>query len=119
MSSTTEEYQDDTVSGWVGWVYFASVLMIVIGGMNAIQGLAALLRDEDYWVAVGQGAVVTFDITAWGWIHLIIGLLLITAGWGLFSRSTWGAAMAIFLASLKSARCSSNGMTTACRSTPS
>jgi hypothetical protein len=40
------------------------------------------------------------DVTAWGWVHLIIGLLLLTAGWGLFSRSTWGASMAIFLAVL-------------------
>jgi hypothetical protein len=54
-------------------------MMVITGGMNAIQGLAALFRDETYWVTL-SGAVVTFDVTTWGWIHLIFGILLIVIG---------------------------------------
>ena len=45
----------DPATGWVGWVIFAAVFMIVIGAMNAIQGLAALFRDEAYWVTLQGG----------------------------------------------------------------
>ena len=60
--STADDYRSsyrDPATGWIGWIIFAAVFMIVSGGMNAIQGLAALFRDEAYWVTL-QGAVVTF-----------------------------------------------------------
>ena len=83
--STTDEYGDyggssyDPVTGWVGWIVFAAVFMVTIGAINAIQGLAALFRDEAYWVTLG-GSVVTFDVTTWGWINLIFGILLVIVG---------------------------------------
>ena len=89
----------DPASGWVGWVVFAAVFMIVIGAMNAIQGLAALFRDEAYWVTLG-GSVVTFDVTTWGWIHLIFGILLVLVGVLLMRGSTFARVLGIALVSL-------------------
>jgi hypothetical protein len=89
----------DPVSGWVGWIIFAAVFMIVIGGMNAIQGLAALFRDEAYWVTLG-GSVVTFDVTTWGWIHLIFGILLGLVGLMLMRGSTFARVIGIVVVSL-------------------
>ena len=107
--SATEEYDssypppapglDETVSGWVGWIYFASVLIIIVGGLNVIQGLAALLRDETYWVTLG-GSVVTFDITSWGWIHLIFGIVLVLVGIALMQGSTFARVVGVVLVSL-------------------
>ena len=95
------EYVDDdkATSGWTGWIVFAAIFMIVTGAMNAIQGLAALFRDESYWVTLG-GAVVTFDITAWGWIHLISGVLLVLIGFALMKGSTFARVIGIILVSL-------------------
>ncbi len=96
------EYVDEDVqgtSGWTGWIVFAAIFMIVTGAMNAIQGLAALFRDESYWVTLG-GAVVTFDITAWGWIHLISGVLLVLVGLALMRGSTFARVIGIILVSL-------------------
>jgi uncharacterized Tic20 family protein len=83
------------MTGWVGWIIFAAALMIVNGAFGAIQGLGALLRDEDYFVAVGGGDVLTFNITAWGWIHLILGLVLIAIGVLLIRGSVGGLILAI------------------------
>ena len=52
--STGSSYTDPA-TGWIGWIIFAAVFMIVIGAMNAIQGLAALFRDEAYWVDRADG----------------------------------------------------------------
>jgi hypothetical protein len=100
--SAPDEYRrtyTDPVTGWVGWIIFAAVFMIVIGAMNAIQGLAALFRDEAYWVTLG-GNVVTFDVTTWGWIHLIFGILLVIVGILLMQGSTFARVMGIALVSL-------------------
>jgi hypothetical protein len=100
--SAPDEYRSsytDPATGWVGWVVFAAVFMIVIGAMNAIQGLAALFRDEEYWVTL-QGNIVTFDVTAWGWIHLIFGILLVLVGMALMRGSTFARVIGIALVAL-------------------
>ena len=103
--STTDEYGDyggssyDPVTGWVGWIVFAAVFMVTIGAINAIQGLAALFRDEAYWVTLG-GSVVTFDVTTWGWINLIFGILLIIVGILLIQGSTFARVLGIALVAL-------------------
>jgi hypothetical protein len=99
MSATDEYYSTDPVTGWVGWIMFASIFMLVIGAMNAFQGLAALFRDKAYWVTIG-GNVVTFDVTAWGWIHLIFGILLFLVGVALMRGSTFARVIAIGLVGL-------------------
>jgi hypothetical protein len=99
MSATGEYVDDQPGSGWVGWIVFAAIFMIIIGAMNAIQGLAALFRDESYWVTLG-GAVVTFDVTTWGWVHLISGVLLVLIGVWLMKGSTFARVIGIILVSI-------------------
>ncbi|TDW77241.1 DUF7144 family membrane protein [Kribbella pratensis] len=83
-------------SGWaMAGVAFAATMMLMIGGFQVIIGLAAILND-DYFVRV-RGYAFNLDITAWGWIHLILGLALIAAGIGLFSRAVWAGVAALFL----------------------
>jgi hypothetical protein len=89
------------MSGWVGWIVFAAVILMVNGTFNAIQGLSALFRDNDYWVSrVGEDAVLTFNITGWGWIHLILGILSIFVGYLLLKGSTFARVIGIALVSL-------------------
>jgi hypothetical protein len=110
--SAPDEYRSsyrDPATGWVGWIIFAAVFMIVIGAMNAIQGLAALFRDEAYWVTLlgndpatagPDPTVVTFDVTTWGWIHLVFGILLVLVGVMLMQGSTFARVIGIALVSL-------------------
>ena len=90
---------DAPTSGWTGWVVFAAVFMMVTGAMNAIQGLAALIRDDAYWVTLG-GTVLAFDITTWGWIHLIFGIALIIVGVLLMRGSTFARVLGVILVAL-------------------
>ena len=64
----------------VGFTAFAGILMVMVGIFHAIQGIVALAND-DFFV-VGEEYVFEFDVTAWGWIHLIAGVIVAFAGAG-------------------------------------
>jgi hypothetical protein len=86
-------------SGWaVGFILFAAILMIMVGIFQAIQGLIAILENE-FYVAT-RNYVFQLDATSWGWIHLLGGVLVAFAGWGLLSGRTWARTVAIVLAVL-------------------
>ena len=90
---------DQTTSGWaVGSILFAAIMMIMVGIFQALQGLVAIFENE-FYVAT-RNYLFQFDATAWGWIHLLIGLLVAFAGWGLLSGRTWARVVAITLAVL-------------------
>jgi hypothetical protein len=89
----------EQVTAWVGWIFLAAMIMVVSGALNLIQGLSALFRDEAYWVTLG-GAVITFNITTWGWIHLVFGILLIVVGFLLMKGSTFARVLGIVLVAL-------------------
>ena len=64
-----------------GWAAFAGVVMVMVGSLDALWGLGGILND-DVVVVGGHGAIVA-DITTWGWVHLILGLLIAVTGLGL------------------------------------
>ena len=70
-----------------GWIGFAGILMLIVGSIDVVQGLIALFED-DYYVVTGSGFLVV-DLTGWGWIMLIWGLLLVLAGGALLSGQSW------------------------------
>ena len=63
-----------------GWIGFAGMLMLIIGGIDVFQGLIALFEDE--YFAVTPAGFLVIDLTAWGWVLLIWGALLILADSG-------------------------------------
>jgi hypothetical protein len=86
-------------TGWaVGFILFAAIMMIMVGVFQAIQGLVGIFENE-FYVAT-RNYLFQFDATTWGWIHLLLGLLVAFAGWGLFSGRTWARTVAIILAVL-------------------
>jgi len=85
----------NNVSGWVGWVYFAAFMLIAIGFFQTILGFTALLNDE--WLVKVGGQLLLLDYTTWGWVHLILGIVSMVAGTGLFNGSTWARIIAIIL----------------------
>jgi hypothetical protein len=87
------------VSGWaVAGMTFAAVMMILIGVFQAIAGLVAIFDDNFY--VVTQNYTFDVDTTAWGWIHLLLGILLILAGYFLYAGRAWAVVTAIVLAGL-------------------
>ncbi|SDU68043.1 DUF7144 family membrane protein [Jiangella alkaliphila] len=86
-------------SAWaVGWTVFAAVMMAMIGTFHAIAGVVALV-DDDFFTQV-QEYVFDFDQTTWGWIHLILGIVLVIAGAALLTGSVAARAVGVVLAAL-------------------
>lgn len=80
------------MSGWVGWIYFASTLMLIVGGLQIVAGLMALFR-EGFYITSGGGLVI-WDYDTWGWVHLGIGALLIVTAIAVLSGRTWARVLA-------------------------
>jgi hypothetical protein len=86
-------------SGWaVGFILFAAIMMIMVGVFQALQGIIAIFENEFY--VTTRNYTFQFDATTWGWIHLLLGLLVAFAGYGLLSGKTWARLLAITLAAL-------------------
>lgn len=84
-------------SGWaVGGLAFAATILFLAGVFQALAGLVAIFDDGFY--VVTSNYTFNLDVTAWGWLHLIIGLLLLTTGVFLFLRRPWAGVAAIVLA---------------------
>lgn len=81
---------------WTGWVVFASFMMIMIGFFQAIVGLTAIFKDA-FYVAV-PNALITVDVTTWGWVHLLLSILVIFAGYAVMDGKVWGRTIGVLLA---------------------
>jgi uncharacterized membrane protein len=91
--------EPDEVSGWaVGGVVFAATVLMLIGVFQSVAGLVAIFDDDFYLVT--RNYTFDLDTTAWGWLHLLIGILLVIVAYGLFARSAWAGVSAIILAAL-------------------
>ena len=84
-------------SGWTGWIVFAGVMMLMMGAFHVIQGLVALFQDT-YYLVGQEGLVVQVDYTTWGWVHTILGAVVILAGVALLAGQMWARIVAIILA---------------------
>ena len=91
MSDTQGE-----VTGWVGWVAFAGALMVMLGILQILVGIAAVAKD-DFWVAGDQGMLV-LSVQQWGWVQLIVGTLIVIAGFSAFAGRFFGRLVGIVLA---------------------
>lgn len=81
-------------SPWkTGFIVFAGTIMIVAGVFQALAGLVALFRNEVY--VIGLNYVFSFDVTTWGWIHLIIGIVVAVAGAAVLTGQMWGRVIGV------------------------
>jgi hypothetical protein len=83
---------------WTEWVGFAGLMMILIGILNVIQGLIAIVRDNYYVLTAEQ--IIVFDLTTWGWIMLVWGIIVAFAGYALATGAGWARWFTIVVASL-------------------
>lgn len=84
-------------SGWaIGWTAFAAILMIMMGFWWILTGFVAILSSEFY--AVTQKWIFQFDVSTWGWIHLILGIVILASGCGLFLGAVWARIVGVILA---------------------
>lgn len=81
---------------WAGWIWFAGVIMLMVGLFNVVLGLTALFRNEVFTVV--PGGVLVFDLTTWGWIHIVLGLVQVAVAAGLFAAKAWALTIGVLIA---------------------
>lgn len=86
-------------TGWVGWIVFAGVMMLILGIFHAFQGLIALFQ-HDYYLVAENGLTIHVNYTGWGWTHLIFGIVVVAAGAALLVGQMWARVVAVVLAVL-------------------
>jgi hypothetical protein len=82
----------------VSGLIFAASMMIMLGIWQVFIGIAAIAGD-DFFV-IQEGYVYNLDTTAWGWIHVVLGAVVVLTGLFLFSGAAWARAVGILLAAL-------------------
>ncbi len=105
QATYTHNYADQSTygvetrtTGWTGWIGFAGVMMVLGGLLNAFYGLVAVVNDE--WVVWTNRAAVYLDITQWGWVHIILGLVVVLCGFGVFTGNVLARTIGVLIASL-------------------
>jgi hypothetical protein len=88
--------KNNELSEMVGWSVFAGVLMVLGGIFQAVVGFMAILKDPVYYV--GPQVVASLDINQWGWIHLVVALLVMLAGFSVLKGNLYGRIVGVILA---------------------
>jgi hypothetical protein len=82
----------------VGWALFAAIMLMIAGMFQIIAGIAALIED-DFFV-VTEKWVFELDVTTWGWIHIVLGILLLFVGAGILTGNVAARTVGVIIAAL-------------------
>ncbi|MEV1046815.1 hypothetical protein [Streptomyces sp. NPDC049916] len=86
-------------SGWAaGGTVFAGVLLFVDGVLGVLKGIAGIASNDVYTRI--DDYVFKFSVSSWGWIHLVLGVVLVLVGWGILSGAAWARGVGVALAAL-------------------
>ncbi|MDR6970098.1 hypothetical protein [Leifsonia shinshuensis] len=85
-------------TGWVGWAYFAAVMLFIGAGIDLFYGIMAIIGPNTAYFVGSGGGVASFNVAAWGWWSLIIGVLLLLAGLFLLRGAMWARVFAVIIA---------------------
>lgn len=81
-----------------GWTVFTGAILLIVGSLDFFWGLAAVLNGEV--VVVGGHGVIWISTTFWGWVHLILGAVVVGTALMLFSGSPTARGLAIIFVGL-------------------
>lgn len=91
--------REPQTSSWaIGWTAFAAFGLMLIGFFHAIAGITAIANDQFF--VLTEEYIFKFDVTSWGWVHLVLGLVVVLAGFGLFSGAVWARTVGVIVAGL-------------------
>ncbi|WP_405909757.1 MULTISPECIES: hypothetical protein [unclassified Streptomyces] len=99
MTATHSAHMQTTGRPWAeGLTVFAAVMLMIAGVLDILRGVMAIAED-DVFVAT-RNYVFEFDLTSWGWIHLVLGALAVIVSFGLFQASLWARVAGVAIAGL-------------------
>jgi hypothetical protein len=96
-ASPHRSYEETTGGAWAfGVVTFAGVMLVTVATFQILEGIAAVAKDEVF--VAGIDYVYKFDVSTWGWIHIVLGAIGLATGIGLLANQTWARVTGIALA---------------------
>jgi hypothetical protein len=94
---TQQTYGRETeTTGWTGWISFAGVMLIIGGTLGVIFGIIAAVNDN--WVVFTNRGEVSLDLSTWGWVHIIVGAIVVLAGFGVFTGNILARIVGVLVA---------------------
>lgn len=80
----------------IGWTIFAATMLLIVGSFWIIAGLAGIIGDNTIFISANY--IVNVDTTTWGWVHLLVGIIVLLAGFGLFNGQVWARTVGVIVA---------------------
>lgn len=87
-------------TGWVGWVYFAAVVLLIAAAIDIFYGIMAIVGPNTAYFVGPQGGVAKFDVAGWGWWSLIIGVAMVVLAFFLLTGRTWARVLVTIVVAL-------------------
>ncbi|KAF0649026.1 MULTISPECIES: DUF7144 family membrane protein [Streptomyces] len=99
MTTTQPRPESTAKQDWAtGLTVFAAVMLLVVGVLDIFRGIAAVAEDEIF--VTTPNYVYSFDLTTWGWIHLVLGVVAVIVSLGLFKPATWARVAGVGIAAI-------------------
>ncbi|MEW1777280.1 hypothetical protein [Streptomyces sp. NPDC086777] len=84
---------------WAGGLTaFAAVMLMIAGLLAVFRGIMAIAQDDVF--VTTPNYVFKFDLTSWGWIHLVLGVIAVVVGIGLLQPAMWARGAGVAIAAL-------------------
>ncbi len=90
---------ETTATGWVGWAFFASIMLFIAAAIDLFYGIMAIIGPNTAYFISSSGAA-SFNIALWGWWSLILGVVLLLAGVALLRGAMWARIFAAVVAGI-------------------
>ncbi|MBW5482197.1 DUF7144 family membrane protein [Streptomyces bambusae] len=94
--TTSHGHSDTALAAAGGLVVFAAVMLLIVGVLDIIRGIMGIAQDEVFITTPNY--IFQFDVTSWGWLHLIFGIMAAVVGAALFKAPLWGRVAGIVIA---------------------
>ncbi|MFI6564380.1 hypothetical protein [Streptomyces sp. NPDC050534] len=96
---TQPTHRDSAKQQWAaGLVTFGAVMLTIVGLLGVFRGIMAIAKDDVF--VNTPNYVFQFNLTSWGWIHLVLGVIAVGVSFGLFTAATWARVSGVAIAGL-------------------
>ncbi|MFG2548383.1 hypothetical protein [Streptomyces sp. NPDC048581] len=97
-TSARPQQRAGTQAAASGLTLFAGVMLFISGILDVFRGIMAIAEDDVY--VSTPNYVFKFDLTSWGWIHLLFGAIAVVVSFGLFAAKPWARVVGVGIAAL-------------------
>jgi len=92
---------NNRINEWTGWGFFAGLLLTIQGIAQVIMGISELGQKKLFFILPNAGIPISSDsFTVWGWIAVVVGILLLAVGFSALHGSAWSRVIGAFIAGL-------------------